>query len=124
MSLTTRTQVVQVLMEHLQAGVCDTLELLPKTLTLVAEREHAPGDEEEMDDDDAELNPAALLSGREFCTATLDQIAALPVWPTAVIAPLLKAMRDMPMSAAALETLVAAALKHCRRAELQVRGHL
>jgi hypothetical protein len=47
------------------------------------------------------------------------QIGALPVWPTCVIAPLLKAMRDMPMSAPALEALLAAALKHCRRAELQ-----
>lgn len=111
-------------MEHLQSGVRETVQLLPKTLTLLAEREHAPGDEGETDDDDADLNPAALLSGREFCTATLDQIAALPVWPTAVLAPLLEAMRDMPMSAAALETLIAAALRHCRRAELQVRGHL
>ena len=63
------SQVVAVLLEHLQAGVSDTLELLPKCLTLLAERGDVPGG------DDDEAGEAPLLSGREFCTATLDQVS-------------------------------------------------
>ena len=51
---------VAVLLEHLQAGVSDTLELLPKCLTLLAERGDVPGG----DDDEAGRRGAAAQWAR------------------------------------------------------------